>query len=327
MPNDPAGSFPLPPTDNQPPAETTPEVKLTDEVAPDLSTPQPAAPEPESTPVAPEPAYQPPVYTPPTTPMPATTPASVGRPFPIVTILLLLISIGAIAATYFFYQQSLALNTQLGEISKTMEQQKIKENQATITPTPSLTVTPTSTISATISPATTTPTPSSIIGNSTGLAFTDIKSVIAMAQQKYPSAQLILIVATGAESPATTIIKYWFRQTLTDKKYLYVLSEPGKELSVVDHPQLYVKADNNIPSLNQRAASGGLGLDMDEAIKIATSACPNNFDCTNSVIKAQYIDDLKLKTILWQIAFTSSSGKLFVVQINATTKKIIIRYF
>lgn len=318
MPNDQAGSFPLPPTDNQPVPEITPEVKLTDEVAPDLSAPpsQPVSP-PEPAPAG-EPAT-----------IPANLPPKSGGHFPIITLLLLLISIGAIAATYFFYQQSLALNLQLSEISKTLEQQRIRENQATTTPTPSLTVTPTSTISAT--PTATQSggraTPIIPIGNSAGLAFSNIDSVIPLASEKYPSAQLILLVATGAESPASTIIKYWFRQTLTDKKYLYVLSEPGKALSVIDHPQLYVRADNNIPSLNQRAGSDGLGIDLPEAIKIAAAACPNSFDCTSSSIKAQYIDDLKLKTILWQISFTSSSGKLFVVQINATTKKIIIQYF
>ncbi len=343
MPNDPAGSFPMPPTDNQPtPVEPTqePEVKLTDEVAPDLSappTPEPIAPEPEPTPVAPEPTYQPPVYTPPAAPMPAAPPAggpaiaTPRRGFPIVTLLLLLISIGAIAATYFFYQQSLALNIQLGEISKTLDQQKIKENQATITPQakPDLALPDTSTISATITatlPPAGGPTVTPTIISGTGLAFTDISSVISTAQTKYPGAQLIMITATGAESPATTVFKYWFRQTLTDKKYLYVLSEPGKARSIVAQ-QVYVTPDNNIPSLNQKAASDGLGVDLPEAIRIAGAACPKNFDCTSSTIKAQYIDDLKVKSLLWQVIFTSPSGTRYVAQINAVTKKIIIRYF
>lgn len=344
MPNDPAGAFPMPPTNNQPPIEPPKEeIKLTDEVAPDLSaspTQQPSAPvltapeplyypsaprseaqipsevEGQPAPVPQEPVYQPaPVA--PAAPMPATMPADTGRPFPIVTILLLLISIGAIAATYFFYQQSKNLNLQLSEITRTLEQQKTKENQLTPTPTPSLTLTPSSTISATLSPS-----PTSTIPVGTGLAFGQIGAVFSAAQKQYPDGQLLMITATGVENPNTMIIKYWFRQTLADKKYFYVLSEPGKDLSVVDQ-QVYVTPDNNIPSLNQLAIKGQLGLDLDEAVTIAGGVCPTSFDCTNTPITGQYI---KANTTLWQISFKPTGGaKPFVVQIDAATKKILFK--
>lgn len=321
MPNDSAGQlaspkpgeggFPLPPQQ---------EVQLTDEVAPILSAPTPKSPEPE------------PVYSPPPSPrseaetprtpagQPALAPAALppsGKSFPVVTLLLLLIAIGAIAATYFFYQQTLALNTQLEQISQTLEQQKIRENQ--LTPTPTLEVsetpTPTSTISATVTPTVT-------LAPISGKVFDQVVTVIGTIQKQYPNAQLIMITISAAENPDTSIIKYWFRQTLTDKKYLYVMREPGKDLAIVDQ-QVYVTPDNNIPSLNQMAENNGLGLDLPEAIKIAAAACPTNFDCATTPLSAQFI---RANTTLWQISYRPIDGsKPFVVQINSVTKKILFK--
>ena len=296
MPNDQTGSFPTPPSNTT--VETSP-VKLTDEVAPDLSTPPIIEETPNSVPepievIAPEPAAQ----------IPATMPTSIRKPFPIVTALLLLISIGAIAATYFFYQQTKSLNAQLTQITQTMQQQQIKENQIIPTQTPIITPSPTATSSA------------------TGKVFGNIQTVIATAQKQYPTAQLIMIKTESFQDPTLAVIKYWFRQTPTDKKYLYVMAEPNKDLVVVDQ-QVTVAENTLTPSLNQLAANSQLGIDLPEAVSISSAACPTTFNCTTSSISGQYI---KSNATLWQISFKSGdSSQPFVVQIDATTKKILYK--
>ncbi|MBI2310566.1 hypothetical protein HYU90_01920 [Candidatus Collierbacteria bacterium] len=311
MPNDPTtGSFPQP-------IQTTPEIQLTDAVAPDLSQAKPDLAPPESPPIieetpnsspepieviAPEPAAQ----------IPATMPTSIRKPFPIVTALLLLISIGAIAATYFFYQQTKSLNAQLTQITQTMQQQQIKENQIIPQPkadpplaeTPTFVPSPTATASA------------------TGKVFGDIQTVIATAQKQYPSAQLIMIKTDNFQDPTLAVIKYWFRQTPTDKKYLYVMAEPNKDLVVVDQ-QVTVAENTLTPSLNQLAANSQLGIDLPEAVSISSAACPTTFNCATTSISGQYI---KSSATLWQISFKpSDNSQPFVVQIDAATKKILYK--
>ena len=307
MPNDQTGSFPTPPSNTT--VETSP-VKLTDEVAPDLSTPpiieetSNSVPEPIEV-IAPEPAA----------PIPATMPTSARKPFPIVTTLLLLISIGAIAATYFFYQQTKSLNAQLTQITQTMQQQQIKENQTIPTPTPDeinpiLTGTP-------IIPPAPIATPSA-----TGKVFGNIQTVIATAQKQYPTAQLIMIKTESFQDPTLAVIKYWFRQTPTDKKYLYVMAEPNKDLVVVDQ-QVTVAENTLIPSLNQLAADSQLGVDLPEAVSISSAACPTTFNCAITSISGQYI---KSSVTLWQITYSpTNNSQAFVVQIDTTTKKILYK--
>src|SRR3989338_7586093 len=304
MPNDSGGQFPSPPSSTP---VTTHEVPLTDDVAPDLTTP------PASPPLELERSEIPlsgtiPIYTP---PAPPATPAAFtpSRPFPIVTILLLLISVGAVAAAFFFYQQSRSLGQQLTEIERIQQQQKIKENQTIFAPTPA----PTLELSPTL---TITPVPLS------GSVFGTITSVIAVAAAKYPNAQLLMVTVSAAENPATAITKYWFRQTETDKRYLYILSEVGKDLALVDQ-QVYVTPDNNIPSLNQLAAAGQLGLDLPEALTIAAAACPPNFSCHFTPVSGQYI---KAGVSLWQISYKPTDGsKPFVIQIDAATQKVLYK--
>ena len=303
MPNDPTtGSFPQP-------VQTTPEIQLTDAVAPDLSAmaPEPVAPRSEvQIPSIPE-------------GQPATMPSSVRKPFPVVTALLLLISIGAIAATYFFYQQTKSLNVQLTQITQTMQQQQIKENQTIPQPKadPPLAETPTFVPSPTATPS------------ATRKVFTDIQTVIATTQKQYPSAQLIMIKTESFQDPSLATIKYWFRQTPTDKKYLYVMAEPGKDLVVVDQ-QVTVAENTLTPSLNQLAANSQLGIDLPEAVSISTAACPTTFNCATSSISGQYI---KSSVTLWQITYKpaesagrpSDNSQPFVVQIDSTTKKILYK--
>lgn len=284
MPNDP---FPLPSQENQPMAQ---EVKLTDEVAPILTAP----------------------------PIPASIPPIAGKPLPIVTLLLLLISVGAVAASYFFYQQTKSLNLQLSQITKTLEQQAIKENQTTITPTMSISPTPTSTISAQIP---ITPTPTSSLNKGTGPVWGVIDDVMAAAQKQYPNSQLVLVKAENVGDAAQTI-KYWFRQNVSDRKYLYLLKETGKDLSLVDQ-NVTIFETNLLPSLNPYFTSGQLGLDLSEAVSIATAACPATFDCVNTTITGQYV---KSGVTLWQISYKpSNNGQPFVVQIDSVSKKILYK--
>ena len=107
-----------------------------------------------------------------------------------------------------------------------MQQQQIKENQIipTQTPAPNLTITQTPII---------TPSPTAT-ASATRKVFGNIQTVIATAQKQYPTAQLIMIKTESFQDPTLAVIKYWFRQTPTDKKYLYVMAEPNKDLVVVD---------------------------------------------------------------------------------------------
>lgn len=233
--------------------------------------------------------------------------------------MLFLIAIGAIAATYFFYQQSQNLNTQLEQLQQTIERQRVggtptPEIGSTLLPTPESTIsaTPTATAAATLSPT--------ITQGPARSAFSDILIVISTAQKKYPNAQLLMITGAGVQSDSQVILKYWFRQTPADKKYLYVLREPGKDLSLVDQ-QVYVTPDNNIPPLNQLAEDGKLGLDLLRAHQIALGLCPTNFDCAGGTAEAKFIN---FNTLLWQITFKSTANaKPFVVQIDSKTEKII----
>ncbi len=305
MPNDTGSQFPTPPQ----------EVKLTDEVAPDLSAEPPVI----EAPTAPIPSPyqgegQGEVSAP--KPIPAGLPPSKGG-FPILTLFLILIAIGASAATYFFYQQSQNLNTQLVELQRTIEQQKVSptpEITLTLSPTPEGTIsaTPTATATATLSPT--------ITRGPARSAFSDILSVISTAQKKYPDTQLLMITGTDVQSDSQIILKYWFRQTETGKKYLYILKEPGKDLSLVDQ-QVYVTPDNNIPSLNQPTENGELGIDLPKAHQIALNICPTDFNCAGSNVTAQYI---KTNTTLWQITFKSpAQTKPFVAKIDSKTERII----
>lgn len=297
MPNDSGNSFPLP--SEQTPVQ--PEVKLTDEVAPDLS----AAP---SLPVR---------------PIPATMPASVSRPFPIITLLLLVISIGAIAATYFFYQQTKSLNVQLNQITKTLEQQTIKENQTIITATPTINLTPTSisTLSAEPTPFTAT-TPNKTQNTGSGLIWSHIGDAMTMAQEKYPNAQLILVKAENVGNTSQTI-KYWFRQNTTDRKYLYLLKDTSKDLVLVDQ-NVTVFESSLLPSLNNLVTNNQLGLDLNDAIAIAGAACPTTFDCVSASTTGQYIKSGS--SLIWQITYKPTDGSQpFVVQIDSASKKIIYK--
>ena len=319
MPNDSSSGeqFPVPSASPQPP--TQPEIKLTDEVAPDLSAPATPPSFVEATPPTPAPPVQP---TPPSPVIPAAIPASAAsftpsRPFPLVTLLLILIAIAATAATYFFYQQSQNLGQQLNQLNQTINQQQTQ-------PTPTLSLSETLTPTIEISPATTlsaSPTPTLPAGRET--IFGSIANVVSLATNQYPNSQLILIMVSGAEDPSLTLTKYWFRKSSDTKTYFYLQKQSGKDPAIVDSGGK-VTPDDNIPSLNQLALSGKLGTDLDQAISLATTACPPTYKCTDATIQAQYIKNAT--TLLWQVTFqTPGVTKPFVIQIDATTSKVLYK--
>lgn len=299
MPNDNAGSFPMPSN----PTPTEPEI-MTDPVAPDLSAPPtlptgtPTEAPTEDLPKGGE-----------VGPVPATF-KETSKP-PMVTILLIVIAIGAVALTSFFYIQTQRLNSQLNEISQTIDNQKI-------TPTPTEEPTPSPTIETVLTP-TASPSPSIFIDNST--VWGDVKNVLSLAQTSHPKAVLLMVDSAYVQPGKELIAKYWFRIDPETKKYLYILKDSSKELSLVDQ-QVYLTPDNNIPSLNTLVKDSGLGIDFNKAVIIATNLCPKNFDCATSDISGKYIKSGG--ATIWQITL-KNANKSFVVQIDSLTEKVIFK--
>lgn len=333
MPNDSGGSFPMPPQDDK--FDSTP---LTDPVAPILSEPEvPASPPPpqlsiieEKPEVVDTKPYEAPVQPTDPTPKPVSltqppaelkpaTPPPASKP-PVVTLLLIFIAIGAVALTSFFYIQSQKLNSQLNTLSKTLDNQK-----TTPTPTPTVVITPTYVVTPTVTvtpiatpTASDAATPTAIMMN-TGI-WSDISTVISTVTGTYPKAQLLMVDAQYVQPGNELVVKYWFRQDETTKKYAYVLKDNSKDLSLVDQ-QVYLTPDNNIPSLNKAAADKSLGIEFDKAITIAKAACPTSFDCATANVSGKFI---RTNSTLWQITF-KQADKVFVVQIDSLTEKVLYK--
>ncbi len=294
------GDFPSPT-----PAPDVPQIPPTQPVQP----PQPIQPEPVSpapvTPVAPKPLPIEPQLVPATLPKDLTK----NNNSKIITFGLGLVAVVAGASSFFFYLQSQELNSKLKTIQQTLDKQQL---EPTITPTQEPTPTPTVLeITPTVSP---TSTPSGTVS-----VFGDLSKILTIAQGKYPDAQLLTVFVENAHNSATTIVKYWFRQTKTDKKYVYVKTEPGSD--PVTYDQDVLVPDNNIPSLNTMGMNGQLGIDLEKAISVAASVCPSNFDCTNSIIDAQFI---KANTTLWQITF-KFNNRPFIVQVDSVTQGVLYK--
>jgi len=294
MPNDNAGSFPMPSAPDSQSGNV-----ITDPVAPDLSSPPPTieAPVVESQPI------------------PATFKES-SKP-PIVTLLLVLIAVGAVALTSYFYIQSQRLNSQLNQLSQTIDNQRISPTP-TIEITPSVTIEITPTATESLLP-TISITPSLAVD--TLSVWGDAKSVLSLAQTSYPNATLLMVDAAYVQPGKELIAKYWFRTATETKKYLYILKDSSKELSLVDQ-QVYLTPDNNIPPLNTLVKDSGLGIDFDKAISITKEICPKNFDCTTAEVSGKYIKSGG--TTIWQITLKNAT-KSFVVQIDSLTEKVIFK--
>lgn len=291
--------------------------------APQTPPVQPAQPVQPPQPIQPEPVSPAPVASAPVAPVtpkplpvepqlvPATLPKDLTKNnnSKIITIGLGLVAVVAGASSFFFYLQSQELNSKLKTIQQTLDKQQL---EPTVTPTQEPTPTPTVLeITPTVSP---TSTPSGTVS-----VFGDLSKILTIAQGKYPDAQLLTVFVENAHNSATTIVKYWFRQTKTDKKYVYVKTEPGSD--PVTYDQDVLVPDNNIPSLNTMGMNGQLGIDLEKAISVAASVCPSNFDCTNSVIDAQFI---KANTTLWQITF-KFNNRPFIVQVDSVTQGVLYK--
>ena len=359
MPNDDLGQFPSPtsadptPVTDQPtgiPAtapvpEQSPAFEQTPDEIPSVpATPasfsetpteleiQPAPPE-EPIPASPPPQEPVPVSPPPQEPIPASLPPQEipavivpkgGSSFgSLITIIILLIAGVAIAAAVFLFSQSKQLKQQIQEITQTLEKQK-----TTITPTPTPTIfeftTPTPTPESTISATPTVfPTPVSTISAETALPLFNASKALRVAINHQPNAQLILIKTENATTPRTASTKYFFRQDLTTKKYFYVMITGIADPEVVDK-SIYVTPDNNIPSLNDLVLGNTLGIDLNEAVKIAYDLCTGGL-CKDATVKAQYIKSED--NVIWQLSFApaDTTKETLVLQLNAQTKAILFK--
>lgn len=266
----------------------------------------------------------------PTVEVPATVPTPKGGSSfgSLIGLVLLLIAGVALAVTVFLFSQSQQLKKQLGEVTQTLEQQR-----TTITPSPTPTIiefvtpTPESTESGLLILPTATPsaTPmATISANLTSiLPLADAANALKVAINHLPNAQLLIIKTENATTPSLATSKYFFRQDLTTKKYFYVLISGSSAPEIADKA-IYVTPDNNIPSLNDFIAGNKLGVDLDEALRIASTVCTSKL-CETATIKAQYIKSGA--NLIWQLSFDpiDANKSTLILQLNATTKEIIYK--
>jgi len=356
MPNDDLGQFPMPQTGGQSiptPVPTTipepttppvPEFEETPDEIPSAVSSQPSLPTESAPPTPPEPVVEP--FTPPTqiqelppvlsqqppaspptppppppAPIPATIPASAsGSSFrTVIFIVLFLVAIGGLAGAAFLYQQTAQLRDQLADITQTLQQQKISP---VVTPTPSVVEIPITSPTPQAT-STATPTPSISVPGSPLMPLSVASSILKTAIDYQPNAQLILIKTDKANNSQEAITKYFFRQDLNTKKYFYILVSSSSNPEIIDK-NIQVTPDNNIPSLNNLVLGNTMGIDLNEALQIAYSKCPNQELCLSGETKAQYIQTAI--GAIWQVSlYTSEKTDPYVMQINAQTKQIIFR--
>lgn len=258
----------------------------------------------------------------PATPVAATLPPKTGNTAaPIIIIVLLIVAIIGLAAAAYLSSQTGKLKNQLTEITQTLEKQ-----ETTLTPTPSSTpyIIPTPTIATQSAVASPSATPTVAIETGDLTPLKNASSALKIAINRSPNAQLILIKIDNATSPTTSVTKYFFREDLTTKKYFYV-SVSGKGNPEIIDKQIYVTPDDSIPSLNDTVLANDMGVDLDEALKIAYNQCANRAVCVGAPVKAQYI-----KTsigIIWQLSIytNGSTGTPLMLQMNAQTKAVLYK--
>jgi len=358
MPNDDLGTFPMPPQASSTPVEpASSNVPVTPPIIPEETlSPQPPAPQasafeetPEEIPsiqtspvledehekliaanesmiekqakpedVSPEP--QPAPVTP--EPIAASIPPKPHSITPVIIVILLIIAGVGLATAAYLSAQSNKLKTQLSEITQTLEKQ-----QTTLTPTATPTVfevpTPTTTPIATQGGAIATPSATPTISFNTEkiLPLANSSSVLKVAINHSPNAQLLLIKVDNATDPYTVVTKYFFREDTTTKKYFFV-SISGSGVPELIDKQIYVNPDDNIPSLNDAVLANKMGMDLDEVLSLTYAQCANQTLCISSPTKAMYI-----KTgsgIIWQVSLYTNglSATPLLIQINAETKAI-----
>src|SRR5258706_1282579 len=263
--------------------------------------------------------------------IPATIVPKGGPSFgPVILIALLLLAGIGLAASVFLFSQSQQLKGQLLEITQTLEKQKtvitpsptpseVEVITPSLTPVATISSTPTPFLSPTATPtAILTPTASGLI-----MPLASAPQALRVAINHEPNAQLILIKTGNATDPVLALTKYYFRQSLTVKKYFYGSMNIKGESQVVD-TAIYVTPDNNIPSLNDMVLGNSLGIDFDQALKISTDLCPGT-TCTTATVKAQYIKSGDI--VIWQLTFDpqDTSKANLVIQMNAQTKEVLYK--
>jgi len=218
---------------------------------------------------------------------PALSPQRHGPSF---TLPLIIITLLAVTTASLFYNQTQQLKVRVQDLTNTLASQKIEP-----IPEPTIEIPQVSTPSAT--------------------------SPLALAQAKYPEAQLILITSDNPHLENQTVTKYWFRQSPDAKNYLYI-SFIADESSLVDQ-QVYVSPDNNIPSLNQRMQDNQLGLTQVQALTLTNSLCKQPEKCQQATaIKTQFLDTGS--SLLWQITYQlQDSSQPVIFQINSLTKEVV----
>ncbi len=271
--------------------------------------------EPVSAPQTPQPAPE---------PVAATLPAKSKSAAPIIIVILLIIAGIGLAAAAYLSAQSNKLKVQLLEITKTLEKQ-----ETTLTPTATPTVfqipTPTMATQSAVATSSATPsvTPTTFIVTDKLTPLANAASVLKIAINHSPSAQLLLIKVDKATDPANSVTKYFFREDMTTKKYFFI-SITGKGLPELIDKQIYVNPDNNIPSLNDAVLSNKMGMELDEVLKLTYAQCANQAVCTSATVNSMYI---KTGTgIIWQLSlYPNDSTTPLLIQINSETKAIVYK--
>lgn len=301
---------------------TQPEEKIEPEantIFDNLPTTPPAATPPQYQTLHPEPETETSIETPPETKRqnpPAVLPTDDGgkKTSSITTLVLAVLAILAVAGAALLFLRSQFLKTQLTNLISTKQNQQTTE----ASPTPEPTTEPAKVPQTTVSP-----TPANTIAPQATYPY--LPEAIKIADDYAKNNQLLMITADNVQSPYQIQIKYWFRTAdeNDNKKYFYILHQPAEDLSLFDK-QIYVTPDNDIPDLKAKAIDKILGLDLNQALKVAKEKVLDNSSIESSPdsIFAQYIDTNN--TLLWQLVYNyTDRATPIVIQVNANTQEII----
>lgn len=274
---------------------------------------------------------QPPPPTPPKSPSTKAKPAqppSRSSLKPVLLIAIILIVIAALAGGAYFYMQNQALKDQLNSI------------QANLQPTTSPTPTPTPTANPTASPdsyptveITASPTPTSspqpTISSQNLTAFSELESVITLAQQNHPQAQLLMITSDNILS--SPVYKFWFRNQPDLKDYFNIKLTPSQGLEYISYAT--VTPDNNIPNLIPFWQEDNLGQSDQQLLSKAQQEIDTQTDQSPSSIAAKFIrsrpsnPQIQDQINLWQFSFKFSNQNTLIVQYNAQNQQLVYKNF
>lgn len=261
------------------------------------------------------PLYDRPKLTDPT-PEPVRTPATLqthdaSRSLSFATILLGIIALIAVAAGSFFYLQNRTLKQQISVLQSTQAGRQVPE----ITPTPTVEVSTQSAV-PTVSPS------------ATFSAHTNLPSIISIARQESPTAQLLMITSDDIAKPSDSVYRYWFRRGAGQQQYFYV--QQGR----TGEPQLFTQAtvspDNNIPDLIPLYEANQIGIDDQTAHTIAWTQMSGSLNnATPRSVSAKFIrsrpsnSQITDNINLWQLTYSFTGRPNIIIQIDATTSQVV----